>query len=64
MGFVDLESGIAAEPPPRTVLRRSRPSRLASEFEFEVRQLYMRIMDEPVPPRLLEILHAALPSRS
>jgi hypothetical protein len=34
------------------------PRRIIAEFESEIRQLYVRTIDEPIPPRLLEILRA------
>lgn len=58
MGFTDLESEPAVKPPPR-MARPGRPRAIA-EFEGEVRQLYRQMLDQPVPPRLLGILRAAL----
>jgi hypothetical protein len=63
MALVDLEGGTAAGPPPRKAPVRSRVPRFAAEFEAEIRRLYVRMMDEPVPPRLLGILRAALPAK-
>lgn len=58
MGLIDLEGGSVAEPPPQIV--RTRRPRLVSEFEADITQLYMRMMDEPVPARLIGILRAGL----
>lgn len=42
---------------------RPRPSRrLVSEFETEIRQLYVRMIDEPIPSRMIDILRAGLAS--
>lgn len=61
MGLTDLETGPAMEPPPQ--IARTRRPRFASEFETDLRQLYLRMMDEPVPARLLGILRAGLADR-
>lgn len=58
MGLLDHESKSAAAPGSAEI--RPRPPRYVSEFESEIRQLYMRIIDEPVPPRLIGILRAGL----
>ena len=46
--------------------RSSRPgidrSFVDRSFEAELRQLYVRVMDEPVPHRLLRIVHCSLAS--
>ena len=36
------------------------PRRFVSEFEREIRQLYVRMIDEPIPPRLIDVLRAGL----
>ena len=44
---------------------RTRVPRLISEFESDIRQLYLGMLDEPVPPRLIGILRAGMaPSKS
>jgi hypothetical protein len=58
MGWIDLETGPAAKPSPE--IARTRRPRFVSEFETDLRQLYLRMMDEPVPARLLGILRAGL----
>ena len=58
MGFIALESASAAEPP-QQVAQARRP-RFVSEFEADLTQLYVRMMDEPVPARLIGILRAGL----
>jgi hypothetical protein len=39
---------------------RPRPPRYVSELEGEIRQLYVRMIDEPIPSRLIGILRAGL----
>jgi hypothetical protein len=34
------------------------PRRVISEFENEIRQLYVRIIDEPIPSRMINVLRA------
>ena len=60
MGSIDVECGPAAGPPPQSG-RTQRP-RFLSEFEADLTQLYARMMDEPVPARLIGILRAGLVS--
>jgi hypothetical protein len=60
MGLIDHSGGLAVMPALKKVAARTRPPRLVSEFEGEIRQLYLRMMDEPVPPRLIGILRAGL----
>ena len=55
---MDLESASAAEPPPQVT--QARRSRFVSEFEADLTQLYARMMDEPVPARLIGIVRAGL----
>lgn len=62
MGFTDLEGGPAVKPLPK-VARVRRP-RVIAEFESEIRQLYGRMLHEPVPPRLLGILRAGLAQKT
>ncbi|MEZ5832862.1 MAG: hypothetical protein R3D05_16940 [Dongiaceae bacterium] len=40
-------------------ISRGRP-RVAAKFEAEIRQLYVRMMEEPAPQRLIGILRARL----
>jgi hypothetical protein len=60
----DLQIGEAAEVPRKVARSRSRPYLAISAFEIEIRQLYLQMLDEPVPPRLLGILRAALAAKS
>jgi hypothetical protein len=60
MGLIDRNDGSAVMPVLKTV-GRARPPRFVSDFESEIRQLYLRMMDEPVPPRMIGILRAGLP---
>jgi hypothetical protein len=60
MGLVNRESTSAAVPTLARVGIRPRPPRYVSEFESEIRQLYVRMIDEPIPPRLIGILRAGL----
>ena len=60
MGSIDVECGLAAGPPPQSG-RTQRP-RFLSEFEADLTQLYARMIDEPVPARLIGILRAGLVS--
>lgn len=63
MGLVDLKGGAAADAPLPAVPVRKRVPCFATEFEAEIRRLHLRMMDDPVPPRLLGILRAALPAK-
>ena len=60
----DLQIGRAAEPPSTAGRVRPRRSYFISEFESDIRQLYSQMLDEPVPPRLLDILRGALAAKS
>ncbi len=60
MGLIDCESRSAAVPTLASAGIRPRPPRYVSEFESEIRQLYVRMIDEPIPPRLIGILRAGL----
>ncbi len=60
MGLIDHNNGSALMPALENVGARARPSRFVSEFESDIRQLYLRMMDEPVPPRMIGILRAGL----
>ena len=60
MGLIDQSGGSALMPALESVGARARPPRFVSEFESDIRQLYLRMMDEPVPPRLIGILRAGL----
>jgi hypothetical protein len=59
MELVD-HSGGSVMPAVEKISTRVRSSRVVSEFESDIRQLYLRMMDEPVPPRLIGILRAGL----
>lgn len=64
MGFPDHESRPAVAPTMMKVGIRPRPPRrFVSEFENEIRQLYVRMIDEPIPSRMIEILRAGLVGR-
>jgi len=60
MALTDTERVLAAEPQAQVARIRHRPVRFVSEFETEIGRLYLRMMDEPVPPRLLGILRTGL----
>ena len=63
MGLIDHNAGSALMPALENVGARARPPRpplFVAEFESDIRQLYLRMMDEPVPPRLIGILRAGL----
>ena len=62
MGLLDQDSGPFAVPIAMNGgARRSRPPRrFVAEFETEIRQLYVRIIDEPIPPRMIDVLRAGL----
>jgi hypothetical protein len=61
MGLINREMRSAVAPIMRGVSTRPRPPRrFVSEFENEIRQLYVRIIDEPIPPRLMDVLRAGL----
>jgi hypothetical protein len=61
MGFIDRESRPAAAPAMMKVGIRPRPpGRVVSEFENDIRQLYVRMIDEPIPPRMIAVLRAGL----
>ena len=59
MDLIDLEGGAAGESPPKAGRTRRSP-RFLPDFETDIRQLYLRMMDEPVPARLLGVLRAGL----
>lgn len=59
MGPVDIAGGSASEQL-RLERIRARPARFLSEFESDIERLYLRMMDEPVPARLLNILRAGM----
>jgi hypothetical protein len=60
MGLIDQSAGSALMPALENVGARARRLRFVSEFESDIRQLYLRMMDEPVPPRMIGILRAGL----
>jgi hypothetical protein len=60
MELIDHDGGSALVPTLQTAGARARPPRFVSEFESDIRQLYLRMMDEPVPPRLIGILRAGM----
>jgi len=62
MGLANCESTSAEVPMAARAGIRPRPPRQVSEFESEIRQLYVRMIDEPIPPRLIGILRAGLAS--
>jgi hypothetical protein len=58
--MIDGSGGSAAMSASEEAGARARPPRYVSEFESDIRQLYLRMMDEPVPPRMIGILRAGL----
>lgn len=60
MELIDHNGESAAMPALEKVRTRARPPRFVLEFESDIRQLYLRMMDEPIPPRLIGILRAGL----
>ena len=63
MGLIDSDDTPAAAPTLiRARLRPRPPRRIVSEFENEIRQLYVRMIDEPVPSRMIDVLRAGLAS--
>ena len=62
MGLIDSDTRSASMSASKGFRARTRPPRIVSEFESEIRQLYLRMMDEPVPPRLIGILRSGLPA--
>jgi hypothetical protein len=58
MGSMDHDRGLV--PMLENLSSRPRPPRFVTEFEDEIRQLYLRMMDEPVPGRLIGVLRAGL----
>jgi hypothetical protein len=59
MGSTKEESGLVARPTGFVPIR-VRPPRFVPEFEADIKRLYLRMMEEPVPARLLGILRAGL----
>ena len=60
MELINRESRSAAVPALASAGIRPRPPRYVSELETEIRQLYVRMIDEPIPPRFIGILRAGL----
>jgi hypothetical protein len=60
MELIDHDERSALMPTLQIAGARVRPPRFVSEFESEIRQLYLRMLDEPIPPRLIGILRAGL----
>jgi len=60
MGLIDREDRSAVAPTLARAGIRPQPPRYVSELEREIRQLYVRMIDEPIPPRLIGILRAGL----
>jgi hypothetical protein len=58
--MIDASGESAAMPGTKDAGDRARPPRYVSEFESDIRQLYLRMMDEPVPRRMIDILRAGL----
>lgn len=58
MGLIDRNGAPAAAPDSRILPRP--PRRFISEFEAEIRQLYVRMIDEPIPTRMIEVLRAGM----
>jgi hypothetical protein len=64
MGLIDQSAGSALVPALENVGAQARRPRFVSEFESDIRQLYLRMMNEPVPPRMIGILRAGLTGKS
>jgi hypothetical protein len=60
-GFIDTQDGPATKPLLGT--RRSRPQ-VFSELEAELRRLYLRLMDEPIPSRMRDVLRTRSTGKS
>jgi hypothetical protein len=61
MGLIDHGGRLATMPAmSKAGLRPHPPRRFVSEFEDEIRQLYVRTIDEPIPSRLIEVLRTGL----
>jgi hypothetical protein len=61
MGFIDHDdTPAAARILVNARLRPRPPRRFVSEFENEIQQLYVGTIDEPIPPRMIEVLRARL----
>jgi hypothetical protein len=61
MGFTNRESRpTVAATVMKIGIRPRPPRRFISEFENEIRQLYVRMIDEPIPARMIEVLRAGL----
>jgi hypothetical protein len=60
MGLVNRESTSAVAPTLASAGIRPRPPRHVSEFESEIQRLYVRMIDDPIPPRLIDVLRAGL----
>jgi hypothetical protein len=56
MGPTDTPDGATIEPLPMAPRFRGRAPCLLSELESELRRLYLRLMDEPIPARLTNVL--------
>jgi hypothetical protein len=57
-GLIDLQNRPAAEPLPERRPSRRRSVGLLAEIERELRLLYLWLMDEPIPARLIDVLRA------
>lgn len=61
MGLFNHDGRLATKPTmTKAGLRPRPPRRFVSEFENDIRQLYVRMIDEPVPSRLMDVLRAGL----
>jgi hypothetical protein len=60
MKSVDGDDGSASVSAPTPI--SARIPRRVSQFEEEIRQLYLRTIDEPIPPRLMSVLRGGLPN--
>jgi hypothetical protein len=59
-GITDIEDASVLEPSQRMFRIRPQSSRILSDAEMELTRLYLRLLDEPVPSRLIGILRAGL----
>jgi hypothetical protein len=62
-GLIDTQDGLTIEPLSEARHIRRRTPRLVSDVESELRRLYLRLMDEPVPTRLIAVLRTRSTSK-
>jgi len=57
-----MQNRAVVEPLPEVGHTRRHTARILSELEQDLTRLYLRLMDEPVPARLIDVLRARLTS--